>query len=72
MRKKKGFDFGKGKYYLTIVDFPNNITMHRLDRESAVRAYEHYKAIGKNIEWLGQWNGKSFTDSKAPQPSETA
>jgi len=56
---------------MTIVDFPNNITMHRLDKESAARAYERYKIIGKNIEWLGLWDGKKFTDSKAPQPSES-
>ena len=70
MRKKKGFDFGKGKYYLTIVDFPNNITFHRLDKDAAVRAYSHYNAIGKKIEWLGKWDGKKFTESKAPQLSE--
>ncbi|MEL7220123.1 MAG: hypothetical protein AAGJ93_02325, partial [Bacteroidota bacterium] len=69
MRKKKGFDYGKGKYYLTIVDFPNNITFHRIERDAAVKAYEHYLAIGKNVEWLGKWDGKTFTDSKVPQPS---
>ncbi|MEL6831841.1 MAG: hypothetical protein AAFP77_02565 [Bacteroidota bacterium] len=67
MRRKKGFDYGKGKYYLTIVDFPNNITFHRLDKTAAVRAYEHYIAIGKKIEWLGKWDGKKFIESKAPQ-----
>ena len=70
MRKKKGFDFGKGKYYLTIVDFPNNITFHRLDKAAAVRAYEHYNAIGKKIEWLGKWDGKKFIESKAPQVAD--
>lgn len=66
MKRKKGFDYGKGKYYLTIVDSPSNITFHRLDKEAAVRAYNHYIAIGKKIEWLGKWDGKKFTEDKVP------
>lgn len=70
MRRKKGFEFGKGKYYFTIVDFPNNITMHRLDKESASRDFLRYKALGKNVEWLGKWDGKNFQETKSPQPVE--
>ncbi|WP_367389554.1 hypothetical protein [Lewinella sp. LCG006] len=72
MRRKKGFDYGKGKYYLTIVDFPNNVTLHRIEKAAATRAYEHYIAIGKKVEWLGKWDGKKFIEAKAPQASTAA
>lgn len=64
MRKKKGFDFGKGKYYLIIVDFLNNIIFYRLDKVVVVRVYEYYNVIGKKVEWLGKWDGKKFIEVK--------
>jgi len=63
MRRKKGFDFSEGSYYLTIVSSPQNITLHRKTKENALFAYNQYKAVGKQVEWHGMWNGKKFDDT---------
>ena len=63
MKRKKGFDFSEGTYYLTVTSSPNNITLHRKNKESAIHAYNRYKAIGKDVEWHGKWNGKQFEES---------
>ncbi|MEM7106183.1 MAG: hypothetical protein AAF502_23840 [Bacteroidota bacterium] len=60
MRKRKDFTYGVGYYYFTIITTPNHITMHRKNRREAEETYKKYKAIGKNVEWLGKWNGKKF------------
>jgi hypothetical protein len=67
MRRKKGFEYGEGKYYLTIKSSPNNITLYRESKGSAVQAYYRYKGVGKDVEWQGQWNGKEFVDSQEPR-----
>lgn len=68
--RKKGFDYGEGKYYITIKATPNNITFYREDRDGAERAYHRYVAVGKDVEWKGKWNGKQFVDDKEPALSE--
>ena len=69
MRRKKGFDFAEGIYYFTIASSPRNITLHRKSKQAAVTAFRHYKIVGKEVEWLGQWNGKEFVDSSNPAKS---
>lgn len=69
MRRKKGFEYGTGKYYLTILESSSNITLFRSSREEAVKTYQHYRALGKTVEWHGLWNGKTFTDEKVAEPS---
>lgn len=68
MRKKKGFEYGTGKYYLTILE-SSNITLFRNSREEAVKTYQHYRSLGKSVEWHGLWNGKVFTDDKVTEAS---
>ena len=63
MKYRKNFALGKGKYYLTIKSYPNNITLSRNSKERAEQAYESYKSVGKDVEWLGMWDGKDFVDS---------
>ena len=62
MRRKKKFDFAKGKYYFTVDGKPTEITISRLGRQDAVDAYLRYLNVGKAVSWQGQWNGKKFID----------
>ena len=64
--KRKNFDWGKGKYYLKIDSIPNNITLFRKTKEAAFITFKRYNDVGKQIEWLGKWNGKEFVDDKVP------
>jgi hypothetical protein len=66
MRWKKKYTMGKGKYYFTIKSTPNNITIFRKKKQAAIDAFLKYKQLGKEIEWLGKWDGKKFTESSPP------
>ncbi len=66
MRWKKKFAMGKGKYYFTIKANPNNITIFRNTKRAATEAFMKYHRLGKEIEWLGKWDGKKFTESSPP------
>lgn len=57
---------GKGNWYFTIKSIPNNITIYRKNKETAVEAYRKYQRAGKEVEWLGKWDGKKFTESSPP------
>lgn len=72
MRSGKKFDYAEGKYYFTIKAIPNNITMHRLTKESAREAYLKYLSIGKTVEWQGRWEGKKFGETTAPSRKENS
>ena len=63
-RRRKGFEFGEGNFYFTIKTSPRNITIHRKDKNEALRMYNYYASNGKDIEWLGMWDGKQFVDEK--------
>jgi len=69
MRSKKNFSWSKGKYYFTVKSSPNNITMFRTTKEQAALAFHRYVRIGKETEWLGKWNGKSFDENTPPELS---
>lgn len=69
MRSKKNFTMGKDKYYFTIKSTPNNITMYRKSKQAATDAFTRYKRLGKEVEWLGKWDGKKFTESSTPAVS---
>jgi hypothetical protein len=66
MRYKKGFSYAKGTYYFTVKAIPNNITIYRKTKEAAADAYQKYVSLGKDIEWLGKWNGKQFLEATPP------
>ncbi len=70
MRSSKKFDWGNGKYYLTINSIPNNVTIFRNTKKAAQDAYRKYSEVGKKIEWLGKWNGKKFIETTAPNLKE--
>lgn len=60
--RRKNFEWGVGKYYFTIKTQPNNITIYRKSKEAALLACQHYIELGKEVEWLGRWDGKKFID----------
>ncbi|NNC94988.1 MAG: hypothetical protein HKN92_05450 [Chitinophagales bacterium] len=59
-------NYGKDKWFFTIKSIPNNITISRSTKDAASLAFHQYKAVGKQIEWLGKWNGKKFTETAPP------
>ena len=62
-RRKKGFEFSDGIYYFTIKSRPNNITLHRKDKSIAIDTFKRYQGVGKEVEWLGKWDGEGFTET---------
>lgn len=65
-RSTKKFDYVTGKYYFTVKGTPGNITMHRNNKIEAHQVYSNYFKLGKAVEWLGNWNGKKFEETKPP------
>ena len=63
-RSTKRFEYAKGVYYFNInKGFNNNITIKRLEKDKAVDAFRSYQKTQKgNCEWLGKWDGKTFTE----------
>lgn len=61
-RKTKGFDYSEGIYYFTIKGGRNNITLHRKDKGAALDIFRRYESVGKDMVWLGRWDGKDFTE----------
>lgn len=66
MRFSKNFSPGKGKYYFTIKSIPNNITIYRKNKSAAASAFRRYQKAGKEVEWLGKWDGKKFIENAVP------
>jgi len=63
---KKQFTLGVGKYYFNIRTGQQNITICRTDKNDAIYAYLNYVEIGKDVEWLGRWEGKKFSETTSP------
>ncbi len=57
---------GVGKYYFNVLSGPQTVTIHRIEKEKAINTYQTYVKLGKNCEWLGKWNGKTFDESTEP------
>jgi len=64
---KKHFTLGVGKYYFNIRTGQQNITLSRAEKDDAVYSYLKYVELGKDVEWLGRWEGKKFSDTTAPK-----
>lgn len=64
---RKNFTLGSGKYYFSINTGHSKIMIHRSRKEDAVQRFLTYKRIGKDCEWLGCWNGKSFDENTPPK-----
>ena len=64
MRSSKKFDYQKGKFYFNVrsgVGSP--ITINRTNKEEAIEAFSRYLRANKDCEWLGQWEGKTFSST---------
>ncbi len=70
--RKKSFAMGKGVYYFKVKTGPSKITIKRTDKKEAAEAYYSYIKIGKEVEWLGRWEGKKFEDSEVPKEEVAA
>ena len=64
-RSKKKFEFSKDVYYFNIKKgYNNEITIKRMEKESAVHTYGNYlKTYKEACEWLGKWDGKKFIEN---------
>ena len=64
MRKSKHYKKTVGFYFFSIkMGYNNTITISRQKKDDAVYAYSNYLKQKKDCEWLGQWNGKKYTDT---------
>ncbi len=63
----KKFDYGQGIYYFSIRSGgQSSITIKRTNKNEAAMRFYSYKNLGKEVEWLGMWNGKKFEDTGMP------
>ena len=63
---KKQFTLGVGEYYFNIRTGQQNITLSRSEKKDAVYAFLNYVELGKDVEWLGKWEGKKFSETSTP------
>lgn len=61
--RKKNYPLGVGKYYFTVNSGLRPIMIHRSVKNEALHQYQSYKKNGKDCEWLGCWNGKTFDET---------
>lgn len=62
----KKFEYGKGIYYFNVKSSgSSNITIKRKSKEEAINRFKNYENLGKEVEWLGKWDGKKFVESTA-------
>lgn len=63
----KKFEYGEGVYYFNIRNGgQSSITIKRMVKNEAVDRFWSYKNLGKEVEWLGKWDGKKFTETSMP------
>jgi len=66
--RNKKFDFGQENYYFEIRNGSiGRITIKRKEKQEAVYTFLNYKRVGKNVEWLGKWEGKKFVETEEPK-----
>lgn len=64
----KKFEYGKGIYYFNVKGGgQSNITIKRKKKDEAVNRFLSYQNLGKDVEWLGKWDGKKFSESTTPK-----
>lgn len=62
----KKYSKAAGKYYFAVHSSFQTITIHRDEKADAVMQFLNYQKVGKKVEWLGRWNGKSYEDTGTP------
>lgn len=66
MRRKKDYTMGEGNYYFNVKSGQQMITIFRKEKNAAVKAFKNYIKVGKDVEWLGCWDGKNFKETGQP------
>ena len=66
MRRKKSYTMGEGNYYFNVKSGHQMITIYRNEKKAAVNAFKNYIKVGKDVEWLGCWDGKDFKETTSP------
>ena len=66
MRRKKDYTMGEGNYYFNVKSGQQMITIFRKEKKAAVKAFKDYIKVGKDVEWLGCWDGKDFKETVKP------
>ena len=61
---KKKINYSEDVYYFDIYTNNYPVTIHRKDRELAIKTFRRYQRAGKRCQWLGRWNGKKFEESQ--------
>ena len=51
------------RYYLKIMTPNSSTTITRSTKASAMIAYQYYHDQGREVIWLGKWNGQTFEDT---------
>lgn len=51
------------RYYLKIMTPSSSTQIARSTKASAKIAYQHYLQQGREVIWLGKWNGQAFEDT---------
>ena len=51
------------KYYLTLKTQNSSTKIARSTKAAAKAAYQYYLHQGREVIWLGKWNGQSFEDT---------
>ena len=62
--RSKNWTLGKGKYYFRIKSGQQQIMIHRSKKDKALQVYQNYEKLGKQVEWLGKWDGKKFVEEE--------
>ncbi len=68
--RNKNFKYAKGVYYFNVRNGQQNITIKRVKKNEAVMAFSAYKQNGKDVTWLGCWDGKKWQENTAPTKAE--
>lgn len=64
----KKFEYGKGIYYFSVKSGgQSSITIKRKKKDEAVNRFLSYQNLGKEVEWLGKWDGGKFVESSLPK-----
>jgi len=50
-------------YYIQVKAASSSTKIVRQSKEAAIAAYHYYLQLGREVVWLGKWNGQFFEDA---------
>jgi len=51
------------QYYIQVKAANSSTKIVRQSKEAAIAAYHYYLQLGREVVWLGKWNGQSFEEA---------